>query len=75
MVGLILGWPYGIGIFNENFLHIITNFSGVGGAEMMLARLIEQTQDECEHVIISLMKVSDVYKSTLEQCHAYYALD
>ena len=38
-------------------LHIITNFSGVGGAEMMLARLIEQTQDECEHVIISLMKV------------------
>ena len=56
-------------------LHIITNFSGVGGAEMMLARLIEQTQDECEHVIISLMKVSDVYKSTLEQCHAYYALD
>lgn len=59
----------------EIIVHVITNFAGVGGAEMMLARLIQQTERDFEHVIISLMKTSEVYQSTLERCKAYYALD
>lgn len=55
-------------------VHVITNFSGVGGAEMMLARLIQNTEDQYQHIIISLMKTSEVYKTTLEHCHSYYAL-
>lgn len=55
-------------------VHVITNFAGVGGAEMMLARLIQQTQHECEHVIISLMKTSDVYVDALALCSSHYAL-
>ena len=55
-------------------VHVITNFAGVGGAEMMLARLIQYTENEYQHVIISLMKTSDVYQSTLERCQAHFAL-
>jgi glycosyltransferase involved in cell wall biosynthesis len=58
----------------ETIVHVITNFAGVGGAEMMLARLIQQTEHHCEHVIIALMETSEVYQSTLERCKAYYAL-
>lgn len=56
-------------------VHVITNFAGVGGAEMMLARLIQCTEDQYQHVIIALMKTSKVYQSTLEHCQAHYALD
>lgn len=55
-------------------VHVITNFAGVGGAEMMLARLIQQTEHDYQHVIIALMKTSKVYQSTLERCQSYYAL-
>lgn len=55
-------------------VHVITNFAGVGGAEMMLARLIQYTEDQYYHVIISLMKTSKVYQSTLDRCHSHYAL-
>ena len=55
-------------------VHVITNFAGVGGAEMMLARLIQYTEDQYQHVIISLMKTSEVYQMTLERCQAHYAL-
>ena len=55
-------------------VHVITNFAGVGGAEMMLARLIQQTQDQYNHVIIALIKTSEVYAETLAQCQSYYAL-
>lgn len=56
-------------------VHVITNFAGVGGAEMMLARLIQYTEHQYEHVIIALMKTSEVYQSTLDRCQAHYALD
>jgi glycosyltransferase involved in cell wall biosynthesis len=56
-------------------VHVITNFAGVGGAEMMLSRLTQYTEDEYVHVIISLMKISEVYQSTLDRCQVYYALD
>lgn len=56
-------------------VHVITNFAGVGGAEMMLARLIQYTEHQYEHVIIGLMKTSEVYQSTLDRCQAHYALD
>lgn len=55
-------------------VHVITNFAGVGGAEMMLARLIQQTEHDYQHVIIALMKTSEVYQSTLERCQSHYAL-
>lgn len=59
----------------ETIVHVITNFAGVGGAEMMLSRLIQQTQNECDHVIISLMKTSAVYTETLALCRSHYALN
>ncbi|MEX5444656.1 glycosyltransferase [Acinetobacter schindleri] len=55
-------------------VHVITNFAGVGGAEMMLARLIQYTEDQYQHVIISLMLTSEVYQSTLNRCQSHYAL-
>ncbi len=58
----------------QTIVHVITNFAGVGGAEMMLARLIQQTQDQYKHVIIALMKTSDVYAETLSRCQSHYAL-
>lgn len=56
-------------------VHVITNFAGVGGAEMMLSRLVAQTQAEYEHIIISLMHVSDVYTETLKLCSSHYSLN
>lgn len=55
-------------------VHVITNFAGVGGAEMMLARLIQQTEHDYQHVVIALMETSEVYQSTLDRCQAHYAL-
>ena len=55
-------------------VHVITNFAGVGGAEIMLARLIQCTEQQYEHVIIALMITSEVYQSTLERCQSHYAL-
>lgn len=54
-------------------LHVITNFSGRGGAERMLSRLIESTPS-VEHHLISLMHFSDVYNGSLAQCKSSYAL-
>lgn len=49
-------------------LHVITNFSAVGGAEMMLSRLIK-AQPNVKHFIVSLMKINqEIYSETLEQC-------
>ena len=59
----------------ETIVHVITNFAGVGGAEMMLSRLIQQTQHEYHHVIISLMKISDIYADTLAITREYHALN
>lgn len=59
----------------ELMVHVITNFAGTGGVEMMLARLIKQTQHDYDHVIISLMKTSEIYKDTLALCSSYYELD
>ncbi|MDM1719806.1 glycosyltransferase [Acinetobacter towneri] len=55
-------------------VHVITNFSGIGGAEIMLSRLVKETVRDNTHVIISLMEISDVYVETLEHCHSYYSL-
>lgn len=56
-------------------VHVITNFSGIGGAEMMLSRLIKQTKSNNTHVVISLMQISDIYVEVLDLCHASYYLD
>ena len=55
-------------------VHVITNFAGVGGAEMMLARLILCSEQQYEHVIIALMITSEVYHCTLDRCQSHYAL-
>lgn len=56
-------------------LHIITNFSAIGGAEMMLSRLI-QSQPEEEHYLVSLMGVSqEIYSEALGRCSYAEALN
>ncbi|MGU3844025.1 hypothetical protein ACVZHT_20750, partial [Vibrio diabolicus] len=45
-------------------IHIITKFSGVGGAELMLIRLIKATPRN-KHTVISLMSISDSFKKEL----------
>ena len=52
-------------------VHVITNFSGIGGAEMMLSRLVKETERDNTHVIISLMQISDIYVEALERCDSY----
>lgn len=54
-------------------LHVITNFAAVGGAEMMLAKLVKSRPD-CEHVIVALMKTSEIYQATLHQCEYHEGL-
>ncbi|WP_163131691.1 glycosyltransferase [Agarivorans sp. Alg241-V36] len=55
-------------------LHVITNFGGIGGAETMLIRVINQSDQEFEHVIVSLMDVSEVLTSRLNTNIKHYAL-
>lgn len=45
-------------------IHIITNFSGIGGAELMLIRLIKATP-KIKHTVISLMSISADFKKEL----------
>ncbi|MGP5315554.1 glycosyltransferase [Psychrobacter faecalis] len=59
----------------KKIVHVITNFHGIGGAEIMLTRLIDETKSEYEHTIISLMQISDRYQSTLDICEFHYQLD
>lgn len=59
---------------NKLIVHVITDFSKIGGAEKMLSNLIKQTADNYKHVVISLISISDVYKDTLNCCYSYYAL-
>ena len=54
-------------------VHVITNFSAMGGGEMMLARFIKETEDKYEHILIALMKISDTYQEALDICKAHYA--
>lgn len=56
-------------------LHVITNFAGAGGGEMMLSRLITRTQHQYEHIIIAIMGISDIYKEALDICKESYALN
>ncbi|CAG67070.1 MULTISPECIES: glycosyltransferase [Acinetobacter] len=54
-------------------LHVITNFSAVGGAETMLSRLI-LAQPQFEHHVVALMRVNEIYQTALEQCASVTAL-
>lgn len=57
----------------KKVLHVITNFAAVGGAEMMLSRLI-QTQPDCRHYVVALMNINGTYQDALQRCEAHYAL-
>jgi len=57
----------------KKVLHVITNFAAVGGAEMMLSRLI-QAQPDCQHYVVALMQINETYQTALQQCAAHYAL-
>lgn len=56
-------------------LHVITGFSAIGGAEMMLCRLIKSLPEE-EHHVISLMHINyEIFKDTLKYCDSNVALE
>lgn len=55
-------------------VHVITDFSAMGGAEIALSNVIQKTHNEYDHIIISLVKISKIYKNTLSFCKKYYAL-
>lgn len=48
----------------KKILHVITNYSALGGAEMMLQKLI-LAQPEFDHHIVSLMNISNIYEDSL----------
>lgn len=55
-------------------LHIITGFSAVGGAEMMLCNLIKSLPEE-EHHLISLININyKIFNDTLKSCESSLAL-
>ena len=58
----------------KKVLHVITNLAEVGGAEMMLSKLI-LNQPNVEHSIVSLMKVSNVYRECIAECKIVEALN
>lgn len=49
---------------SKKILHVITNYSALGGAEMMLQKLI-LAQPEFDHHIVSLMSISNIYEDSL----------
>ncbi|MGR5336193.1 glycosyltransferase [Vibrio gigantis] len=55
----------------NKIVHVITNFSGVGGAELMLIRLINATPKN-NHKIISLMGISKELKERVENENVEY---
>lgn len=57
----------------KKVLHVITNFSALGGAEMMLQKLI-LAQPEYDHYLISLISLSDIYEESLKQVKLSKAL-
>lgn len=58
----------------KKVLHVITDYSGIGGAEMMLHKLI-LAQPSYEHYIVSLIGISEIYKDSLCKVVDYKALD
>lgn len=58
----------------KKILHVITNFSALGGAEMMLQKLI-LAQPEYQHYIVSLIGVSDIYRESIEKTKYTKALN
>lgn len=56
----------------KKILHVITNYTALGGAEMMLQKLI-LSQPEYDHYIISLLGISEVYIESLSK--VIYARD
>lgn len=47
---------------SKKIIHVITNFSQIGGAEQMLIRAINASSPDISHKIVSLMEVSDSMK-------------
>jgi Glycosyltransferase len=58
----------------KKVLHVITNFSALGGAEMMLQKLI-LAQPEYDHYLISLISLSDIYDESLKKVKFSKALN
>lgn len=47
---------------SKKIIHVITNFSQVGGAEQMLIRAINASSSDISHKVVSLMGISDSMK-------------
>ncbi|KZW98824.1 hypothetical protein JL49_20750 [Pseudoalteromonas luteoviolacea] len=56
------------------YVHVITNFTETGGAELMMIRAINASSKECGHIIVSLMDISDSMKSRLTRPVEFHAL-
>lgn len=59
----------------KNYLHVITNFEQIGGAEQMLIRTINASENSVMHTLVSLMSVSDLMRSQLPKNVVIYALN
>ncbi|MGF1747118.1 glycosyltransferase [Vibrio cionasavignyae] len=59
---------------NYHYIHIITNFSDIGGAELMLIKAINASGIRHRHTIVSLMRVSDELKSRIHQDVEFFEL-
>ena len=56
------------------YIHVITNFSDVGGAEEMLIRYVNEAA-HTEHIIISLMSVTPLMTNKLNKKHKIVSLN
>lgn len=54
-------------------LHVITNYSKMGGAECMLSKLVLATPEH-QHNIISLISISDIYQESLSNAKSSSSL-
>lgn len=61
---------------SQRYVHVITNFGDVGGAEMMLARVINNAASSDYHIVISLMQIAEKMKEKVHNKNVeYYALN
>lgn len=58
----------------QHYVHIITNFTEIGGAEQMMIRAINASQNEYTHTVISLMSISEHMKARISKKVEFHAL-
>ncbi|MBQ4812040.1 glycosyltransferase [Pseudoalteromonas luteoviolacea] len=59
---------------SQHYVHVITNFTEIGGAEQMMIRAINASEKGYKHTVISLMGVSEHMKKRLSKQVDFHAL-